>query len=48
MPYDVYIKQQEKIIKKQIEELEELKKLLELIKSRDYEVRVKQLKKVDK
>ena len=43
--YEIIIKQQEEIIRKKIKELKELEELLKLIKSRDYEIRVKQLKK---
>lgn len=43
--YEIIIKQQEEIIRKKIKELKELEDLLKLIKSRDYEIRVKQLKK---
>lgn len=42
--YDIYIKGEGKEIKKQIEDLKEMKKLLEGFKSTD-EVRVKKLEK---
>ena len=48
MPYDVTINQDNTEIRKQIEELEELKEILQELSSKDYTLVMKRKEKEDK